>query len=72
VEVLVALFIMALMAGMAWRGVDGVCAAAMPAATRSTARCADHLLSQWQTDLQSLHQNNVVPSVLAFDGPRCA
>lgn len=40
VEVLVALFIMALMAGLAWRGLDGVLRVGVtPAATPSTARC---------------------------------
>jgi general secretion pathway protein K len=69
VEVLVALFIMALMAGLAWRGLDGVVRGrdAGRDAIDRTMRLTT-LLSQWQTDLQSLHQNNVVPSVLAFDG----
>ena len=69
VEVLVALFIMALMAGLAWRGLDGVVRGrdAGRDAIDRTMRL-NTLLSQWQTDLQSLHQNNVVPSVLAFDG----
>ena len=69
VEVLVALFIMALMAGLAWRGLDAVVRGrdAGRDAIDRTMRLTT-LLSQWQTDLQSLHQNNVVPSVLAFDG----
>ena len=69
VEVLVALFIMALMAGLAWRGLDGVLRgrdAGRDAIDRSMLLTT--LLSQWQTDLQSLHMNNVVPSALAFDG----
>jgi general secretion pathway protein J len=57
------------MAGLAWRGLDGVVRGrdAGRDAIDRTMRL-NTLLSQWQTDLQSLHQNNVVPSVLAFDG----
>lgn len=68
VEVLVALFVMALMAALAWRGVDGVLK------SRDAGReSVDHtmrlttLMSQWETDLQSLHADAGVPA-LAFDG----
>lgn len=68
VEVLVALFVMALMAALAWRGVDGVLQsrdigrASVDRTTRLTT-----LMAQWETDLQSLHGDAGVPA-LAFDG----
>lgn len=69
VEVLVAMFIMALMAALAWRGLDGVMRG-RDAGRESIDRTMllTTLLSQWQTDLQSLHQNNIIPGVLTFDG----
>ncbi len=69
VEVLVALFVMALMAALAWRGVDGVLR------SRDAGRdSVDHtvllatLLSQWETDLQSLHVDSSLPDALRCDG----
>ena len=69
VEVLVALFVMAIMAALAWRGLDGVLRS-RDAGRDSIDRTMllTTVLSQWQTDLQSLHQNNVVPGTLSFDG----
>lgn len=69
VEVLVALFVMALMAALAWRGLDGVLRgrdAGRDAIDRTVLLTT--LMSQWQTDLQSLHQNQVLPTTLSFDG----
>ena len=69
VEVLVALFVMALMAALAWRGVDGV--------LRSRDAGRDVLdrslllatwLAQWETDLQSLHADSGLPETLRCDG----
>jgi general secretion pathway protein J len=69
VEVLVALFVMALMAALAWRGLDGVLRsrdAGRDAVDRSVLLTT--LLSQWQTDLESVYQSNVLPASLSFDG----
>jgi general secretion pathway protein J len=68
VEVLVALFVMAIMAALAWQGVDAVLKSrdAGRAAVDRTA-LLNTLLSQWETDLQSLHDNAGVPT-LSFDG----
>jgi general secretion pathway protein J len=68
VEVLVALSLMALLAGMAWQGVAGI------ARTRSvsdervdlTLRVST-VLAQWEQDLQAIHDTGVVPA-LTFDG----
>lgn len=68
VEVLVALSIMAVLAVMAWRGVDGI--------TRSRDISNAHLqrslllntvMAQWEQDLASLQETPVVPT-LTFDG----
>ena len=59
---------MALMAALAWRGVDGVLQArdaSRDAVDRTMQLTA--LVAQWETDLQSLHADAGVPS-LAFDG----
>ena len=68
VEVLVALFVMALMAALAWRGIDGVLKsrdAGRDAVDRTLHLTA--LMAQWETDLQMLHADAGVPA-LAFDG----
>ena len=68
VEVLVALFVMAVLAGLAWQGVDAMLR------TRQGAQSAIELasrqatvLGQWEQDLRSVHVGDVVPS-LQFDG----
>lgn len=68
VEVLVALFIMAVLAGLAWKGVDalvrtrdGSKAAAEAVLRQST------VLAQWEQDLNQIQDTVVVPA-LAFDG----
>jgi len=69
VEVLVALFVMALLAAMAWQGVDSMLRAreAGQARIERTLRLAT-VLAQWEHDLQAVHTNTVLPSSLAFDG----
>ena len=68
VEVLVALTVMAVLAGLAWRGVDG-----MVRARDATAQAVDRaarlntILAQWQQDFDALHDSGVVPA-LQFDG----
>ncbi len=68
VEVLVALAIMAVLAGLAWRGLDGMMRArdAGRAAVERTARL-NTILAQWQQDLGAVFDSAVVPA-LTFDG----
>jgi general secretion pathway protein J len=71
VEVMVALFIMAVLAGMAWRGIDGIARTRESAQARmeQTLRMST-VLAQWERDLTSLYDDastEVVPA-LAFDG----
>jgi len=68
VEVLVALFIMALMAGLAWRGVDSIVRARDVSQERleSTLRL-NTVVAQWERDLATLQETASVPP-LAFDG----
>jgi general secretion pathway protein J len=68
VEVLVALALMSMLAGLAWRGVAGMA----EARTDSQERMDRHLrlttvLAQWEQDMAMLHDTAVVPS-LTFDG----
>ena len=68
VEVLVALFAMALLAGLAWQGLDSVLRTreASREAIDRTTRLAT-AVTQWEQDLQAVHDTGVVPA-LAFDG----
>ena len=68
VEVLVALLVMALMAALAWRGLEGVLASrdAGRDSVERTTRLAT-VVAQWETDLQRLQADAGVPA-LAFDG----
>ncbi len=68
IEVLVALAIMAVLAGLAWRGVDGMLRTreASQQAVENTARL-NTLLAQWQQDLGSVLDTGLVPP-LNFDG----
>lgn len=68
VEVLVALFIMAVLAGFAWQGVDGMLR------TRSTTQAAldrsmrlATVVTQWEQDLAALFDSASAPA-LQFDG----
>jgi general secretion pathway protein J len=68
IEVLVALFILALMSAMAWQGVD-----AIARSRESTQVRMDRLLrlqtvlAQWEADVQAVIDTQVVPG-LSFDG----
>ncbi|MDH5539862.1 MAG: prepilin-type N-terminal cleavage/methylation domain-containing protein [Rhizobacter sp.] len=69
VEVLVALMVMAIMAAMAWQGVDGI----VRARTASQARLEQTLrmntvIAQWEQDLDAVQETTVLPSALSFDG----
>ncbi len=68
VEVLVALFIMAVLAGLAWRGIDGLLRArdGSQAVVERTMRL-NTVLTQWEQDLAALYESNAVPA-LSFDG----
>lgn len=68
VEVLVALLLMAILATLAWQALDGVMRARddSRASIDRTVRLAT-VLTQWEQDLQALHDTEVVPP-LAFDG----
>lgn len=68
VEVLVALAIMALLAGMAWQGMDAIVRTrdSSQAAVERTLRMQT-VLAQWDADLGALHRSRVVPA-LQFDG----
>lgn len=68
VEVLVALVIMSVLAMMAWQGVDGItrARATSEAMVERTLRL-DTVLAQWEQDLSSIEDSQVVPA-LAFDG----
>jgi general secretion pathway protein J len=68
VEVLVALMILAIMAAMAWQGVDGIVRAreASQRQLEQTLRL-NTVLAQWQTDLAAVQDTGAVPPLL-FDG----
>ena len=68
VEVLVALFIMAVLAGLAWRGVDALVRTrdGSKAAAEAVLRMGT-VLAQWEQDLNQIQDSATVPA-LAFDG----
>jgi general secretion pathway protein J len=68
VEVLVALLAMALLAALAWQGLDGVLRSrdASRVAIDRSVRLAT-VLTQWEQDLLALHDTGVVPAI-GFDG----
>ena len=68
VEVLVAIMVMAIMAGMAWQGVDGIVRSRDASQQRldRTLR-TNAVVAQWEQDLSSLQDSGAVPA-LAFDG----
>jgi general secretion pathway protein J len=68
VEVLVALFIMAVLAGLAWRGVDALVRARDGSqAVIETTQRLNTVLTQWEQDLAAVHDSASVPA-LTFDG----
>ncbi len=68
VEVLVAMMIMAILAMMAWRGVDGIVRARDASQSRleRTLRL-NTVMAQWEHDLDALQETPAVPA-LSFDG----
>ena len=69
VEVMVALMVMAIMAVMAWQGVDGIVRArdSNQARLERTLRL-NTVISQWEQDLAALQETSAVPAALSFDG----
>jgi len=68
IEVMVALFVLALMSGMAWQGVDMVMRSREVNQQRMERLLrVQSVLTQWEADLRQLVDTQVVPS-LAFDG----
>jgi general secretion pathway protein J len=68
VEVLVALFIMSLMAALAWQGVDGMVRAREASQQRLEGLLRlQTVLAQWEQDLGQVQETLAVPA-LAFDG----
>ncbi|HSN32656.1 MAG TPA: prepilin-type N-terminal cleavage/methylation domain-containing protein [Ideonella sp.] len=68
VEVLVALLVMAVMATMAWQGVDGI-VRARAASEGQVDRVLrlNTVLAQWERDLAEVEDTDVVPAI-SFDG----
>ena len=69
VEVLVALLVMALMAGMAWQGVDGIVRSrdASQAQLERTLRL-NTVLAQWEQDMASIQDSAAVQPAVSCDG----
>ena len=68
VEVLVALLVMALMAAMAWQGVDGIVRSRDASQRRLEATLRmNTVIAQWEQDLGALQETASVPA-LSFDG----
>ena len=69
VEVLVAMLVMAVMAGMAWQGVDGIVRTrnATQARLEQTLRM-NTVIAQWDQDLGAIQDSAVVPQSLSCDG----
>jgi general secretion pathway protein J len=68
VELLVALALMAVLAGLAWQGLAGVADAKRTSDERVNATLRiGTVLAQWEQDLNQVHDTQVVPA-LAFDG----
>ena len=69
VEVLVALVIMAVMAGMAWQGIDGIVRARDASQARlETALRLNTVIAQWDQDLASVQVTGVVSPSLNCAG----
>ncbi len=69
IEVLVALMIMAILATLAWQGLDGILRARERSRTAidATVRLAT-VLTQWEQDLRSVVDTGALATPLAFDG----
>jgi general secretion pathway protein J len=69
IEVLVALVLMAIMSGMAWRGLDAMLTSRdVTQASIDRSTLLQTALAQWETDLDQLQGSGGVTPALAFDG----
>jgi general secretion pathway protein J len=67
VELLVALFILAMLAGLSWRGVDGIVRTRDASQERLDRQLRlQTVVAQWEADLAAIQDGGVVP--LQFDG----
>jgi general secretion pathway protein J len=68
VEVLVALFILAIVAGLSWRGIDGMLRTRDASQQRLELQMRlQSVIGQWEADLAAVQDTDVVPA-LQFDG----
>lgn len=68
VEVLVALFILAIMAGLSWRGVDGMLRTRDASQQRLERQLRlQSVIGQWEADIAAVQDTDVVPA-MQFDG----
>ncbi len=69
IEVLVAMMIMAILAVMAWQGVDGIMRTRNASQERldRTLRVGT-VIAQWEQDLAALQDTTALPSAFAYDG----
>ncbi|HUP08128.1 MAG TPA: prepilin-type N-terminal cleavage/methylation domain-containing protein [Caldimonas sp.] len=72
VEVLVALAIMAVMAGMAWRGVDGIVRARDASQTRiEQSLRLDSVIAQWEQDVSAVQDSAAASAAAAVPAISC-
>ena len=69
IEVLVAMVVLAIMAVMAWQGVDGIVRARDASQTRleQTLRL-NTVVAQWEQDLAAIQDSDAVPTSISCDG----
>lgn len=69
IELLIAITLMAVLAGLSWRGIDGLIRTRDVTQTRvSQVAVVQTVLAQWQADLDALHSSSVSASGLQWDG----
>lgn len=69
IEVLIAIALMAVLAGLSWRAIDGLIRTRDVTQTRvSQVAVVQTVLAQWQADLDALHSSSVSASGLQWDG----
>lgn len=69
IELLIAITLMAVLAGLSWRGIDGLIRTRDVTQTQvSQVAVVQTVLAQWQADLDALHSSSVSASGLQWDG----
>ena len=69
IELLIAITLMAVLAGLSWRGIDGLIRTRDVTQMRvSQVAVVQTVLAQWQADLDALHSSSVSASGLQWDG----